>query len=312
MGKVQYTVIITKAENILLGTLQEVQSSSEILRQMDFNPLTVLWDLLCTVEKIDTPNANPRDIPDYSPKDNYDAHPFYLGHKVISTLSYSKRKSFYLVIDELNRIITTNRRLKESDFEIVKQFFSLKFTYKIEFNQPNPLHEMGYVGEPEYHYLPLEYNYNYDFQKALADNESLDHRFTYSCYSLADIIFSVLHYLMLFGYKFNQCEHCGNYIANTSFKKYCNRNSPYLGYEHLTCGVAVDHLKKVISKERKDTITILNNSYPKAVEGFLREYDQYSLVDGETMKMSCHNLEILKEITSKKHIRETWYKKEYK
>lgn len=311
MATNNYFMIITNTDNKLSGSLQETQGNKAVIRQAEFDPLVVLWDLLCTVEKVDNPKANQRDIPDFLLKKDCIEHPFYLGQEYINSsraLPNFRVKPYFLILDELNEIIVNNKHLTLNEFEILKQFFKLEFTYKMEIEKPNPEYfELRDVNKPKYLYLPLEYSYNYDIKHVFSDNNEMTHRFIYTCYSIADIVFSVLHYLMLFDYKFNQCEHCGKYIANTSFKKYCNRKSPYKGYEHLECWEAVDHVIKKIEKRKNSIKTNLYKYYAKIASGFLDEYAEH-----KKNEKSVENLEMLEYITSPEYVKNKWYREEYK
>ncbi len=70
----------------------------------------------------------------------------------------------------------------------------------------------------------------------------------YTCANIQQVVFSILHFLILNGYKFANCRHCGRLYATKTLKKeYCNRKSTFKGYEEYSCGEArkqiVDTLK---------------------------------------------------------------------
>ncbi len=52
--------------------------------------------------------------------------------------------------------------------------------------------------------------------------------FTYTCFSITDMVAAILHYYMLRGYSLSNCKHCHMMFARKNRKeKYCKRISPY-------------------------------------------------------------------------------------
>lgn len=74
----------------------------------------------------------------------------------------------------------------------------------------------------------------------------------YHCSDLPQVAFSILHFLILDGYKFSNCKHCGRLYATKTLKTvYCNRKSLYSGYEQYSCKDAVKHINDTLEKRRK-------------------------------------------------------------
>lgn len=71
----------------------------------------------------------------------------------------------------------------------------------------------------------------------------------YHCSDLQQVAFSILHFLILGGFKFASCKHCGRLYATKTLKTvYCNRKSLYSGYERYTCKDAVKHIIDSLNK----------------------------------------------------------------
>ena len=307
MRKHKCLVTIANEGNIVRGNLRELRSNG---KQTDFDPLTVLGDLLNAVTYTAT-SSHPQD--NYSLKEGYSQHPFFLGRKYRgdTNLGDYRHRPLFVAVNELNEVISNNIHFSMSEFEILKQFLSLNFVYQIEFREANPFFELGYAINPgnnkavqEYQYVPVQYTYNYDMELMFGDNSDTPHRFTYNCFEIKDVIFSVLHYLTLLDYKFRKCEHCGNYFATKTLKTiYCNRNSPYTGYEHLPCGEAVDHIMTSLMKRRHSIKTYLYNNYSDRASDFLYEFSEQ-----KRLGRSVSNLEMLEHITSKEYVKQKWYK----
>ncbi|WP_283606646.1 hypothetical protein [Faecalispora anaeroviscerum] len=317
MEKNNYTVKLLRTTDKLLGVLEERRDNGLIVNSSEFDPSTILCDLLYTIELTNPQKKHSNDIPDFSFKDNHQEHPFCFKQRTVyssKTQMYFDLKRYFLMLDELSKIITNNIHLTMIDFEVLKQFFGLEFTYQIEFKQQNPEYfELKKYDKEKYQYIPLEYNYDYDFETMLAHNENLEHRFVYTCHSTLDIVFSVLHYLFFNKFQFRKCEHCEKTFATQTLKqKYCSRKSPCKEYTHLDCGAAVDHFMKKIKKRRKLIMTCLNNFYPLAYNKFMVEYDAHNLVADKQTTRSWKTLEKLDFITSKEYVKNKWYRAEYK
>lgn len=310
MCSYKYLVTISNEDNIVRGNLKEVNSGN---RQANFNPLTVLGDLLDIVTYT---GISPHPQDSYSLNEDYKTHPFFLGHEYKGNPLFKETyclQDFFLAVNELKVIITSNSRFSMNKFEILKQFLSLRFTYKIEFREINPLYKLGYKENPinlepvnEYQYMPLKYTYDYNMKFMFDDNNESPHKFTYTCFEIKDIIFSVLHYLVLLEYKFSRCEHCRKYFATKDLSHvYCNRNSPYKGREDLACGEAVDRLMTKIMKRKKSIKAYLYDYYPHNANKFLYEFSTY-----KSAVKSVSNLEMLEFITSKNYVKNKWYRDE--
>ena len=146
-------------------------------------------------------------------------------------------------------------------------------------------------------------------------NNNEPFRFTYSCYSLEDIIFSICHFHILHNYKFNfkinRCIHCGKYFATKTFKqKYCKGKSPYKGCELLNCEQAVRDVRQKLARQKKSICSLLYKSYdPSILHIFYDEYDEFIKSLGDCS--SAENLNKLEQFLSKENRKQRWYKKEY-
>jgi len=224
-----------------------------------FDPLTSLCDLL-DPSVFDESKGR-------LPKTHID-HPFFTGREYEGEDVFMKEYRFSTMLyalSSLKSIITEKKRFLFSELEIAKQVFDLTFSCKIEFEERNILYDWGYTINPingekvhEFHYLPIEYTFDFDWDKLFEEYEDNAHLFSYTCYNVQDIIFSVLHYLILQKYKFIQCGHCGKYFAAKSEKTiYCKRKSPYKGYgrfsgfENLECEQAVRNIRQEIRRDKK-------------------------------------------------------------
>lgn len=71
----------------------------------------------------------------------------------------------------------------------------------------------------------------------------------YICSNIQQVVFSVLHFLIINGYKFSNCKHCGRLYATKNLKTvYCNRFSPFPGYERYSCRDAVKRINDSLNK----------------------------------------------------------------
>lgn len=144
------------------------------------------------------------------------------------------------------------------------------------------------------------------FDKATADNaEYIPNIFRYySCNTMIDFVFAMVHYLIYNDYRITRCAHCGKLFATKKGKKnggelYCSRNSPYSGYEDKTCKAAVKAIKDKFDKKREAEYERLRqraNEYGtmskhcKVYNDFCRTCDDYR----EKIKKGA-SIELLKE-----------------
>ncbi len=73
----------------------------------------------------------------------------------------------------------------------------------------------------------------------------------YSCRTMIDFVFSMVHYCIYNNLVIARCAHCGKlFVVNSLKVKYCHRKSPLQGYENYSCGEAVKALKDKLEKKR--------------------------------------------------------------
>ena len=73
--------------------------------------------------------------------------------------------------------------------------------------------------------------------------------------SVVDELYCLLYYYTFNNMKLKRCAHCGKWFAKNSSgsannEKYCNRMSPFIGYEDRTCKKAVKDIKDMLEKRR--------------------------------------------------------------
>lgn len=114
--------------------------------------------------------------------------------------------------------------------------------------------------------------------------------YRYESRDFVDIVFSSIHYALGKGMKLSKCEHCGKWFfkdggRSGSRKMFCDRKSPFKGYEHLSCEQAVRNIKQQCGriKNRIETKAynankdnILNHSYSHFVWDFQKQCEQYT------------------------------------
>lgn len=293
----KYRVIIQSNHDELTSILQNTTGEWS---ETNFKLLTVLGDLL---DVVTYKEESPYPADNYSFKQNYTEHPFF-SEKMFDSNSWFREplrdKRFFVALNELKEIIVNNRRLSANEIEILKQYLSLTFIFKMEFKELNPLYELGYrefKGKKvyEYQYSPLDYNCNFDLNKVI-EKKGTDFRFIYLCHSIEDIIFSVLHYLILFDFQFTQCNHCKKYFATKTLKqKYCKRNSPYRGQENNPCEQAVKTVFQDFGRRKKRIYERLNNyaEDEKKISTFLDEYHELRAIARKSP--TVENLEKLEQ-----------------
>lgn len=247
-----------------------------------FNPLTVIGDIIhCVIDNT--------------------KEQFFIQHSVdyfqqIFKTSYSFSEGevfeFYEKMCVLKNRIENNNLFTLAELEKLKSFYNVRFildaiTVEVEYGFSDPL-RLGFC----------------DSQKMLDSINNDNHCYTYICQSMEDVIFAILHYLLLNDYKFRKCEHCEKYFATQTFKqKYCMRNSPLTGYTHLDCATAVDHALKAIKRRREYVAGYLDTYYYDSKKIFLDTVDEYI----KNKEKNVGVLTQLKYITSIEYVRKHLY-----
>ena len=294
MAENKYQVIISNEGGVVTGSIEGFDGFvlGGLHGKQFFDPTTVLCDLL--------------------DRQCYHKHPFHLYSDVESDW-------FNNVLDELERLCREQRNLSLSQFEVFKQIIDTRFTYQIEFREENPGYGLAVPNElydevqpdSKYRYFLLGENNRFTMEEMMSYYKDYDLQYNYSCHSLADVICSVWHYLILHDYKFSQCNHCGRYFATVTLKKlYCDRKSPYPKFDQHCCEQAVRNIKQKLARRKKSAYTYINSYYTGGVNQFL---DRYAFLKDKADELSSvENLRALDDFLSKENVRREWHREEYK
>lgn len=248
-------------------------------QERNFDPLTVFADLICEADK----EQKALDIFE----ENFGA------------VWYQIDCDYFEVICDLKRRLINNSIFTLVELEKLKAFYQLTFTLDISIMEPaNPEDNTPIL-------IPLRFGFC-GVDKVF-ETPDVEHHYIYHCFSMLDVIFAVLHYLLWNGYKFKRCEHCQKYFATKSFKqKYCKRKSTYKGYEHLECKEAVDHIMKFLKQRKKAIYENLYQYHPNTLNEFLETWER---LGGKTVEKSVAALEELDRLTDKPYRNSYWYHK---
>ncbi len=207
-----------------------------------------------------------------------------------------KRDKYVAVVNTIIRLIRDSEKNgSEIDFRIIetlRSYFDLQFKFtpsvqipnifkipKITYSE-NPREDFNSIFETKEYIKRIPSNhqtkelsfdfYHTSYEKAISYDVTAFHNYFYQCYSQADIIFAIFHFLVLCKYKFKKCEHCGKYFATQTLKQiYCYRNSPYPKYEHLECCDAVKDIKQSLRRTRRKIEKNLYNNQPLKNDNFI-------------------------------------------
>lgn len=152
-------------------------------------------------------------------------------------------------------------------------------------------------------FLKLEFILTNIIETSISDTRT----YLYYCYSKADVLYAILHYLIMNDYKFSECHHCINYFATKTYKqKYCKRKSPCFGYEKYECEQAVREFKRKLARRRKAICNNLSMNYTQEhYLNFLDVCDTYKKEVDE--RSTTYNLESYESFLSKDNIKRNFY-----
>ncbi len=237
--------------------------------QLNFDPTTLLADLRFTEHLFQNFNLVPFDDWDYA---------FEYGFEEKIKVKDREREQYYKLIIAIRKIIEessdTHKDINLSTIELLRTYFDITGHFIPSNLLPNFFAKMAPDAASE-NKTTVHYSH-YSIEDALACDVSKFHSYFYRCYSLADAVFSILHFLALGRYKFKKCLHCGRYFATkTDKQKYCQRKSPYSKYTHLNCEQAVRNISQDIKRGYKRIYNNLTQSHSDdkgTLNAFLSDY----------------------------------------
>lgn len=302
MQDYKYIVEIIKENKIPKGHLQIIQEMKInnklkiITRDYYFNITNVLCDLATFKYNY---NIEDEDIV-YAGYDEETAFE--------KTIKIDKHENvyYYALAEFIKKLIIENKEISVKELEKIKLFFDIKTNYSISYKEKDKLYKKIGKDISEFTYKPLQYGFS-KINAIFENDNKIPHRYIYNCSNLTDVLYSILHYLVLHNYtKIRKCNHCGKlYYYNHSNQRYCNRKSPYEDYTHLECEQAVRNIKQRLSDRNKSIQSHLTYYYEHNFNKYLNHW--YELKDKVDLCSSVENLKKLDEFVKPKNIKKNFY-----
>lgn len=206
----------------------------------DFNPLYILPDIFANNGKLKF--------------SNYD---FSSTISLTDVLYFNdeERTQYQAVLDGITFLMhqssETQSAISSELIEILRPYYDITFKF-------TPLADVT-LSSSSY---PIHYS-SFSIEEVIEKKSSLYYDYCYQCYSPADILFSIMHFIALKQYKFRRCDHCGKYFVTNNLKRqYCNRFSEYPSYEKYTCYDAVKRIRQDIQRKHIRIGDNLRRHYP--------------------------------------------------
>ena len=224
----------------------------------NFDLTTVLGDFIETIivaseTELDPINGYPLQAYSY---DVINAeHPFFLNYDVTANslpryLQRIRVLNWENTPHAIKHFVNDPQCMTMESYEYIKSLYDVDFKHKLHFRAK---------GAPNVHsgFVDWLCRYSYfesDEDKPFADFEEAHKIHEYICRHISDVAFAILHRLIIDGYKFAKCKHCGGYFAAKKLKtEYCQRFSFLAGYEDKTC---LDAKKAALDKLQKKKIAV--------------------------------------------------------
>ena len=273
----EYRLIIDNRNGNISGTIENTNQKTA-----NFSPLTVLGDIVFKSRFLDFDLNSIERVFEY-----------YFD---ISSNDIASRKVCWQYNDSLTLLedmIYGNKSLSLYEFEKIRSYCQLKFDCIFTFYQ-------------DANQIRLHHGLS-NLENVFEDYINKPHKYIYNCYSRADVLFSILHYLILNQYKFVKCHHCLRFFsAKTLKQKYCKRKSPCKGFEKYECEQAVREFRRKLSRRRKSiSVQLSNYSSQEQYFKFLDICDTYKKSAYE--KSTFLNLEEYEFFLSKKNIKQIFF-----
>lgn len=236
---------------------------------IDFNPLTILGDLRCG--KRSYQYLNKRVNADKSWK--YFLQAYRCEYSFKKPLYIGNDEQYLKFVSNLDKIMRNNQcRTLEELKKIQKQYkLNLDYNILVEENDISfDLLQRKKRNVTKMTYKSLEYKFgetNEELEKSTYLNKN--HEFSYDCHTMADVIFSILHFIVIHKYEFKSCAlYQKRYvkIPNHGQGKYCPRKSP-LGlnpyfdtnmekkFIDLDCQESMKKFHEIIRNMKKNKLT---------------------------------------------------------
>lgn len=270
MGKYQLIIEYSHEESMYIGYLNSDTQS------LTFNPTTILAKLNY---KNEPANINDIDFDDWDYEYEYG-----FGKK----LKILNREQYYKLVIAIRKLIKNSLENHTAPdlttIEILRMYFDITNTFIA--SKTKPLEIKVPINNSETFSLPLinppsvhiNFHYsNYSLDSALREDLASFQVYIYDCTTLADVVYSILHFQSICGLKYRKCMHCNTLFATISEKsKYCKQKSPYPNYTHLNCEQAVRNISQQIKRKYKRIYNNLLQNHADDNMQLIRFTDQFN------------------------------------
>lgn len=252
---------------------------------LEFNPLTILGDLRNREKPYEYPNE--RFNIDRSWKYLLGSYEYEYGFG--EPLYIGDDAQYLKFVSKLDRIMRNNECTTLEDFGKIQKQNNLNLDCKILVEKENIMYKLLQLKQryaPKTIYVPLEYKFgeiNEELEKNVYMNKN--HKLSYHCHTMADVIFSILHFIVIHEYEFKTCSLCQKRYAkipNHGQGKYCPRNSP-LGslpnddklikkFEKLSCQESMKKFHEIMRNMKKNKLRYVQNNEQENI--FISKFDE--------------------------------------
>lgn len=262
--------------------------------QIEFNPLIILGDVkgiktiyLYPSKRLNADNSQQKSKVSYNFEFGFEKEHMYINDE----------EQYFAFVSELNKIVKENNCKTLSDLEKIRNSHKIELDCKIAIKEPNiyfeSLQKKNLKAEKD-RYVPL----NYEFGKV---NDKLskktymkkDYQFYYHCHTMSEVIFAVLHFIVIHEYEFRTCALCQKIYAkipNNGQGKYCSRKSPLeselsitgksgnIGnkFKGLNCQESMSKFREIIRNMKKNRLNCISDEEKEYKYKFENEFNEYS------------------------------------
>lgn len=294
------TGLDTKIKGKLICTFSMYDTKSDIpiptykSFERNFNPLTILGDLRCS--KRPYQYLNKRVNADKSweyfslayRREYGFGRPLYIGNDA----------QYLKFVSNLDKIMRDNQCRTLQELEQIQKQYCLNLNCNILVEEKNIFFDLFHQknhNATETTYKPLEYKSG-ETNEEIEKNTYLDknHKFSYQCLTMADVIFSILHFIVIHKYEFKTCALCQKRyvkIPNHGQGKYCSRISPlglnkYLDnctkekFKKSDCQTSMKKFREIIRNKKKRKIRYAPTDEQENL--FINKFNEYDDMNKES------------------------------
>lgn len=306
MKSQKYTIEITNVNGNLEGMLLVNNSKNETVC---FSPINILGNIYSSIYNDDIVNSVVNNDQKNMVGNKEQIMKIYNSFETAFNISapdtdVSGAVQYYRVVSNLLLFFNFRNAVTLPDMYNISEYFCLNFKWKAYV-----INNINACNGNQWHTDDLtEFDIN-DYEQVKNKLNSNPHLCVFLCNSKADVVYSILQYLLLSGYYFKPCLHCQKFYASKTLDSgFCSRRSPLKGFENYECEEAVKQIKKHLQARKRavcSNIIAKDGTTAEKKLGIENIYDELKSQIEE--KPNIENLQLFEKVLTNNEMKALFY-----